>query len=242
MIRNLQIGTNLHYNYDSFIFDENFEILQHSGYRTNSILLYTDYKSNPDYDLDQDCIIADTRENRIKIQRYLTKQGYMRVSEVAGDLQELIEDIGYIDYSNVGELYELLNELDIPYSSNYDRIVSRGHSQGDYSVVLVDRVKMGNYDKARMRVWIDHVLWDSEIYGEIEISFQYTHNAVNITYNNIFDFRDYAKCTYELDSLDVDTIIKNINVPYKLSNNDLDEIKAALENIDYMDIKYPCTC
>jgi len=81
----------------------------------------------------RECIIEDSRENRVKIQRHLTKEGWRRVSEINGTLNELTDDISPVDYTNIDELEEVLDELGITYTSNYIRMSTRGYSQGGYA-------------------------------------------------------------------------------------------------------------
>ena len=251
-MRNLTIETELTYDYDdNFRFTENFEILRYSGYRETSISLYLDYGNlSNDYDMEQDCIIEDSRENRVKIKRHLTQQGWQRVSELFGNLDELCEDIGGVDYSNIEELYEVLDDIGIEYKSNYLRTATRGYSQGDCAAILINvaefKEKMGTeFDLDGMQKWFDHYFWDSPIHGEIEVHFEYTKNAVNYEYDETFDFNEFTLDEYDIDELDIDVMVNWIKnkVVHPLNEDELKEIKTALEKLDYTDIKSPrCGC
>jgi len=247
MIRDLQVEPNLAYITDSFNFEENFETLGYSGYRGTPLSLYVDYGNlSNEYDIEQHCMIEDTRENRVKIQRHLTKEGWKRVSEIEGILEELIDDIGGVDYSNIEELYEVLNELAIDYTSNYVRMRTLGYSQGDYAEILVNTVefreKMGvEFKEDKYQKWFDHYFWDSPIGGTIEVSFQYTRNGVNINVEEEFDFNEWTEDGYEVE-LSIEEMIEYMNVPYPLWADEKVELINALGKIDYTDVKYPCSC
>jgi len=250
-MRNLEITADLTYDYDnSFQFEENFKILRYSGYREHSISIYLDYGNlSSSYDLDQDCIIEDCRKNRVKIQRYLTQDGYHRVSDIEGSLTDLIDNIGGVDYTNIGELYEVLDDLGIEYTSNYLRTSTRGYCQGDYAEILVNTVeyeeKIGQpFELDAMQKWFDHYFWDSPIYGSIDIYFEYTKNAVNFIYENEFEFNEWCEDEYEADSVDTALIIRHINqnVKHPLSAADIEQIEKKLDDISYTDVKYPCSC
>jgi hypothetical protein len=246
MIRDLQIEPQLSYYTDSFNFEENFKILRYSGYRETSISLYIDYGNlSSEYDVEQDCIIEDTRENRVKIQRHLTKEGWRRVSEVEGTLDDLIDDIGNVDYSNIEELEEVLDELGISYTSNYVRMSTSGYSQGDYADILVNAKEFEKQSGCEFKPepyqkWFDHYFWDSTIGGTIEVSFQYTRNGVNIDVEEELDFNDWTKDEYEVD-LEVERMIDYLYLPYPLSDDEKVELINALGKIDYTDVKYPCS-
>ena len=248
MIRKLEIDTGLSYSSDGWAFDENFKILRYNDYRECSISLYIDYGNlSAEYDVDQDSMIKDTRENRVKIKRYLTRDGWKRVSDVVGELDELREDIGEVGYENIDELYTLLEHLNIDYESNYLRMSTRGYSQGDYAEILVNRAEfkkeMGtDFNPSDHQKWFDHYFWDSTIGGTINIAFEYTRNGVNIVIDDEIDFREFTNDEYDIDGLDIDGITSCLKVPYPLTPDEVVELKNALGKIDYTDIKYPCLC
>jgi hypothetical protein len=168
------------------------------------------------------------------------------VSEVEGTLEDLIEDIGGVDYSNIGELEEVLDELGIAYTSNYLRMSTRGYSQGDYAEILVNiaeykKIVGAEFEEDEYQKWFDHYFWDSPIYGTIEVSFQYTRNSVNLQVYEELHFDEYTNDRYEVN-LNIDEIIKSIETPYPLTGDEVSQLKEALGNIDYTDVKYPCAC
>ena len=251
MMRNLEITKDLQYYNDSFGFDENFVVLQHDGYRTMSITLYVEYGNlNNEYDVEEDCIIADTRENRVKIQRHLTKCGYIRVSDVFGTLEELRDEFDGVNYNNIGELYTLLEELGIEWESNYLRMETRGYSQGDYGVILINRyefeIKMGTpFRPEEMQKWFDHYYWDQPISGNIGVEFEYTASCGVTDYIDIeLDFIEYTDDEYDVDGLDVGAMMTAIlyECAYQMHDDEIAELRNQLELISYSDVKYPCSC
>ena len=251
-MRNLEIDTSLSYNYgDSFQFEENFKILEYSGYRKTSMSLYIDYGNlSSEYDIEQDCMIEDNRENRVKIQRWLTQQGYKVFSEVYGTVEEIIETLYDIDYNNIQEVYDVLSSIGVFYTTNYLRTSTSGYSQGDYANILInivefEKVMGAKFELDGMKKWFDHYFWDSEVSGTINVSFDYTQNAVNFTFDEEFDFREWCGDEYEADSVESEMIAlyiqKQVKVP--LPTDDIKMIAEKLDNIDYNDVSYPrCGC
>ena len=252
MLRELEIDADLEYYTDSFGFDENFKILRYSGFRETSISLWIDYGNLSDeYEVEQDCIIKDSRENRVKIKRHRTKDGDIRVSEVAGSLDELIDDIGGVNYENIEELEEMLDELGIDYTSNYLRIATRGYSQGDYAEILVNHVefeKMAGvkFEEDTYKKWFDHYCWDSPISGTIGVSFSFTgKGGVPITVEEEYDFIEYTDDEYDVNELDIGALLTAIlhNLPYQLNDEDTVQLRTALEKIKHQDVSYAsCGC
>ncbi len=252
MLRELEIDADLRYYPDSFGFDENFKILRHSGYRESSISLWIDYGNLSDeYEVEQDCVMKDTRENRVKIKRHLTQDGYVRVSEVEGSLDELIDDIGGVNYENIEELEEVLDELGIDYTSNYLRMSTRGYSQGDYAEILVNLVefkKMAGvkFKEDTYKKWFDHYFWDSPISGTIGVSFNFTgKGGVPITFEEEYDFNEYTDDEYDVDGLDIGVLLTAILYasPHQLNDEDIVQLRTALEKINYQDVSYgSCGC
>ena len=251
-MRKLEIDTDLQYSVgDSFGFDNNFNILRYSGHRECSISLYIDYGNlSSDYDVEQDCIIEDTRENRVKIQRAMTKEGWQRVSQVFGTLEELREDIGGVNYENIEELESQLDELGITHTSNYLRMSTSGYSQGDYAEVLINTKEFKDvigveFEEDTYQKWFDHYFWDSEICGEIGISFEYTgKGGVNVEFADTFDFREFTTDEYDMDGLEVDNILAVVKKsPHPIPSTDIAHLTEELNKLSYQDVTYPrCGC
>lgn len=250
-MRNLQVETDLHYFTDSWGFDENFKVLPYGSFSKTSICLYTNYGNNSDeYDIEQDCIIEDSKRNKTLIKRYLTKSGYYCHSELYGNLDELITDIGGVDYSNIDELEDVLDEIGIPHTSNYIRMSTRGYSQGDYAEILVnvaeyEKVGGGKFNSDGMQKWFDHYFWDSPIGGTIGISFDQTMNCVPFEFCEEFEFNEFTNDEYDVDGLEVEGLINYIKGEVKVPLNDeeIEELRVKLKRIDYTDVTYPrCGC
>ena len=248
MLRKLEIDSDLKYYNDTWAFSNNFNILRYRGYRECSISLYIDDGNlSSEYAVEQDCMIENSRENRVKIQRAMTKEGCQRVSQVVGTLEELRDDIGGVNYENIEELRSQLDELGITHTSNYLRMSTRGYSQGDYGEILVNVKEMkdeigSNFVENQYQKWFDHYFWDSPIGGTISIEFEYTRNSVNIEIADEIDFREFTNDEYDIDGLDIDGIIRCLKIPYSLTPDEVVELKNALGKIDYTDVTYPCSC
>ncbi|MCK5537562.1 MAG: hypothetical protein KAI79_12100 [Bacteroidales bacterium] len=246
-MRDLEIKTDLQYSTDNgFTFGENFKILRYNSIQSCSISLYIDYGNLDDYyDIEQDCIIEDSRENRVKIQRYITQQSYKVVSETFGTVEEIIEVLYNIDYNNIEELYSVLDDLGIDYTSNYLRTSTRGYSQGDYAEILINTVEYEKmvgvpFELDKMQKWFDHYFWDSTIYGTIEVSFVQTKDAVQFPFMEEFKFNEWCNDEYEADSLSVNLMVAHIaqTVKVPLSEDDIAQIKTELHKIDYNAVVY----
>ena len=251
MLRKLEIDSDLKYDSNtSFDFEENFNVLQYSSFRTTSISIFTSWGNlESDYDVEQDCIIENSRENRVKIQRFLTKEGWQRVSQIEGCISELMDDIGGVDYTNIDELTDVLDEIGISYTSNYLRMSTRGYSQGDYAEILINtadyKKEIGHdFFEADYQKWFDHYFWDSQIFGTINIAFEYTRNGVNVEYDDEFEFSEWTEDPYDMDGLNCEPIAIWIreNVAYPLTDDEVAQIMTELEKLDYTDVSYQCGC
>ena len=250
-MRKLKVTTDLRYCQDGFGFDDNFNVLRYSGYRECSISLYTDYGNlSGDWDLEQACIIKNTRENRVTIKRFLTCEKYAVVSELEGVVSELDEYIGGVNYENIEELHDLVSDLGIAYTTNYLRMSTRGYSQGDYAEILIntkefEKMAGCKFKEEDYQKWFDHYFWDSTIGGTINLSFEYTAlNGINCPVEQEFEFSEYTGDEYDIDELLVGNILTDLLYlcPYKMGDKDIAELRRELEQITYNDIKYPCAC
>lgn len=88
-------------------------------------------------------------------------------------------------------------------------------------------------------------MWDSEICGTINISFDYEvkretfGDSVIMKFDEEFEYVEWGNDTFEFD-LDIEGIIKCVN---RLTNNALNEneilqIRKHLESFDQSDVKY----
>ena len=154
---------------------------------------------------------------------------------------------------NMKDFVNNLADFGIEVTPKFDRYVSRGYSQGDACEIFVPhslRKVWGLDDNAEvltkdLQKQIDHYLWDSEIYGTIDISFEYEvkretfGDSVIMKFAEEFDYGEWSNDAFEFD-LDVDNILKCIN---RVTNNVLNEdeileIRKSLESLDQSDVKY----
>ena len=88
-------------------------------------------------------------------------------------------------------------------------------------------------------------MWDAEIYGTIDISFEYEvkretfGDSIIMQFAEEFEYAEWSNDTFEFD-LDVDNILKCINsVTYNVLNEDeILEIRKSLESLDQSDVEY----
>lgn len=250
-MKNLAIETDLKYDTDTqFEFDENFKVLRYSGFRTTSTSLWTNYGNLSDeYRPEEDCIVEESRYNRIVLLRYLVKEymfSYLDWKDVS--VREMMDELPS-GYEDIDETYEELDSLGIAYTSNYVRMSTSGYAQGDFATILVNTAefkKMAGveFDEDTYQKYFDHLFWDSRIYGDVAVSFDYYHNCVPYRYEHVFEeYYEIADDEYEAD-INPETIISHIEreILYPLSSESRAEIVLDLKSINYEDVRYPCSC
>ena len=88
-------------------------------------------------------------------------------------------------------------------------------------------------------------MWDSEIYGTVDISFEYEvkretfGDSIIMKFAEEFDYGEWSNDIFEFD-LDVDNILNYINrvTNNVLSGDEILEIRKSLESLDQSDVKY----
>lgn len=150
-------------------FEENIEILQHSGYKTNCIAFYHGQGEVMPDDITftiegkksdmQNALIEyfDPTWIDIKEIKRLNK------AECINDILELIEHVTLLNWHDVQEELSPYN-LKVKPSHNILSYETRGYSQGDYALVYY---VVGDYEPTH--IWIDHLFWDCPISGMITI-------------------------------------------------------------------------
>ena len=127
------------------------------------------------------------------------------------------------------------------------------YSQGDACEILVPhslRKVWGLADDVEvltkdLQKEIDNYLWDAEIYGTLDISFEYEvrretfGDSIIMKFAEEFEYGEWSNDAFEFD-LDVDNILKCIN---RVTNNALNEdeileIRKSLESLDQSDVEY----
>lgn len=159
-------------------FEDNFKILQHSGYRTSSVLYYIDNGNVVDDDKIKFLVKGD-KAAKIK---YLVEQTSFEAEEIETWDDDTI-DTEILGYENDVNLinYALDNMPDTPsgleFVPNKNLVVigSCGYSQGDYSTIIycpddLEKAWGNKPDEKDIQKMVNHYLWDSPIYACFEIN------------------------------------------------------------------------
>ena len=248
-MKNLQINTNFSYSQDNYYCEENIKHLRKDTY------IYVDWGNvaMPESLEDLFEILPQNNKKRKLIQ--FLKDGYYTPSYE--DFTSFENVVAYIfgDYSieTMKDFVRNLADFGIEVTPKFDRYVSRGYSQADACEIFVPhslRKVWGLADDAEvldkdLQKQIDHYLWDSEIYGTIDISFEYEvkretfGDSIIMKFAEEFEYGEWGNAAFEFD-LDVDNILKCINIKTGiiLNEDEILEIRKSLESLDQSDVKY----
>ena len=248
-MKNLQITANFGYSDDNYCYQENIKHLRKDTY------IYVDWGNvaMPESLEDLFEILPQNNKKRKLIQ--FLKDGYYTPNYE--DFKTFEDVVGYIfnEYSieTMKDFVNNLADFGIEVTPKFDRYISRGYSQGDAVEIFVPhslRKVWGLDDNAEvldkaLQKQIDHYLWDSEIYGTFNISFEYEvkretfGDSVIMKFDEEFEYGEWGNDAFDFD-LDIEGIIKCIN---RLTNNALNEngilqIRENLGSLDQSDVKY----
>ncbi len=249
-MKNLQINTNFGYSQDNYCCQENIKHLRGDTY------IYVDWGNvaMPESLEDLFEILPQNNKKRKLIQFIKEYSHYSPTYSNFDCIENVIYDI--FDMYNLDEIKDFVRnliEFGIEVTPKFDRYVSRGYSQGDACEIFVPhslRKVWGLADDVEvltkdLQKQIDHYLWDAEIYGTLDISFEYEvkretfGDSIIMKFDEEFEYVEWGNDSYEFD-LDIEGIIKCIN---RLTNNALNEneilqIRKHLESFDQSDVKY----
>ena len=244
-MKNLQIETDLHYSTgDSWDFDENFKVIEEPAYRTHGLYFYTGFGNEEFMDMDdlksidpETTLKHDLLEYALSVDwNYYTKTEVRSMNK--DELIELIQGNSDFDYMDLHEVEKEMSEANIGIMlDKYDIEKSYGYNDVMQYVIKTE------YNTPETRKYIDNICWNSRIFGTINVSFSHTKNAVNYEFNEEFEFNEVCEDEYEAD-LNVDHIIRQINreVLIPLRDDECEQIRIKLRDVDYTDVKYPCAC
>ncbi len=248
-MKNLQINTNFGYSQDNYCCQENIKHLRGDTY------IYVDWGNvaMPESLEDLFEILPQNNKKRKLIQ--FIKDGYYTPNyEDFTSFENVVCHI-FDEYSikTMKDFVRNLAEFGIEVTPKFDRYISRGYYQGYVCEILVPhslREVWGLADDAEvltkdLQKQIDHYLWDSKIYGTINIRFEYEvkretfGDSVIMKFAEEFDYCEWSNDAFEFD-LDVDNILKCIN---RVTNNILNgdeilEIRESLESLDQSGVNY----
>ena len=248
-MKNLQITANFGYSDDNYCYQENIKHLRKDTY------IYVDWGNvaMPESLEDLFEILPQNNKKRKLIQ--FLKDGYYTPNyEDFKTFEGVVESI-FNEYSieTMKDFVNNLADFGIEVTPKFDHYISRGYSQGDACEIFVPhslRKVWGLDDNAEvltrnLQKQIDHYLWDSEIYGTFNISFEYEvkretfGDSVIMKFDEEFEYGEWSNDAFDFD-LDIEGIIKCIN---RLTNNALNEngilqIRENLGSLDQSDVKY----
>jgi hypothetical protein len=171
-------------------FDENFQVLQHSGYRTSTIAYYIDNGNDKDSD---DITFTVKGDDKAAIV-WLQKQGYQAEDFATVDngrdeiLNTLTPSLLTYEAINASDLDG--SGLEIVPSKALNRIYITGYSQGDYAEVLYcpDDLKAawGNEpNEKQLKEIFTHYFYDAPIYASFKV------NDEEYFYHDMPDYNEY---------------------------------------------------
>lgn len=249
-MKNLQITTDFGYSQDNYYYQENIKHLR------KDTCIYVDWGNvaMPESLEDLFEILPQNNKKRKLIQFLREYSNYYLSYEDFTSFENVVGHI-FNEYS-LSDMKDFVNNLadfGIEVTPKFDRYVSRGYSQGDAAEIFVPHSLIEVWGLKENDVFlgkdlqkqIDHYLWDAEIYGTIDISFEYEvrretfGDSVTMKFAEEFDYGEWSNDAFEFD-LDIEGIIKCIN---RLTNNALNEneilqIRKHLESLDQSDVKY----
>lgn len=177
-------GTNIEIDvsYDSHLsriyFEESIEVIQHSGYRTNTIAYYTDC-GNVEASKHISFEIVATDEAKAA---YLEFEGYDLSPNSGNDSAQydaLIFDsygerITLLNYEDFNREFAQYN-IQIKPDRTIEKIITLGYSQGDYAEVYYCPDDLsGAWGKeptqAELQTIIDRLFWDQPIFARVTIN------------------------------------------------------------------------
>lgn len=249
-MKNLQITANFGYSDDNYCCQENIEHLRKDTY------VYVDWGNvaMPESLEDLFEILPQNNKKRKLIQFLKEYSNYYPNYE---DFKTFEDVVGHIfnEYS-IETMKDFVDDLDkfgIEVTPKFEHYISSGYSQGDAVEIFVPhslRKVWGLADDTEvltkdLQKQIDHYLWDSEIYGTFNISFEYEvrretfGDSVIMKFDEKFEYSEWGNDAFEFD-LDIERIIKCINrvTANALNENDIVQIRKHLESLDQDDVKY----
>lgn len=249
-MKNLQINTNFGYSDDNYCYQENIKHLRKDTY------IYVDWGNvaMPESLEDLFEILPQNNKKRKLIQFLREYSNYYPSYEDFTSFENVVCHI-FNEYSieTMKDFVNNLTDFGIEITPKFDRYISRGYSQGDACEIFVPhslRKVWGLADDAEvltkdLQKQIDHYLWDAEIYGTLDVSFEYEvkretfGDSVIMKFAEEFDYCEWSNDAFEFD-LDVDNILKCINriTNNVLSGDEILEIRKSLESLDQSDVKY----
>lgn len=175
-------------------FDENIEVIQHSGYSNTSIGYYIDNGNVPGADEIKFTVKGTTKAIIESAKKYtyaysdLVAADGKELEDIKAEIVAVFEDINLINYAM--DKLPKIEGLEIMPNKNLIVLTSRGYSQGNYAKVIYcpeDLEKCwGNMPTQKsIQKMVDHYYWDSPIYARFKI------NGTEYAYEDTPFYDDY---------------------------------------------------
>ena len=248
-MENLRVTTSLGYYQDDYNFKENIKHL-----RGDTYYYYADWGNLAITGL-EDLFDLSNNKKRKLIQFIKEYSNYYPEYSRYNNLENVIAEV--FDMYTLESIKDFVYDLEkfgIEVTPKFERHVSRGYSQGDCIEVFIPHkvadiwgVSLENFIEniCTLETDIDHWCWDSEISGQINISFSYEvkresfGDSIIIEFIEEFEYQEWGTDNYEFE-LHIDGIIKCIDRKCmgNVGAESLEMIRKKLQAIDYNDIKY----
>jgi len=161
-------------------FKENFEILQHSGYRTSTVAYYIDNGNVKGAD-DIEFTIEGERGEKERFYLYYVSGNSEGLKDWTDDeLNESILDaceerVTLVNMDDFSKVMLKDFKLTLRASKNIEKLVTRGYSQGDYATVYycpndLEAVWGNAVKESELQDIFDRLFWDAPIYARINVN------------------------------------------------------------------------
>ena len=248
-MKNLQINTNFGYSQDNYYCQENIKHLRKDTY------IYVDWGNvaMPESLEDLFEILPQNNKKRKLIQFLREYSNYLNYEDFTSFENVVCHIFDEYSIETMKDFVDNLTDFGIEVTPKFNRYISRGYPQGDVCEIFVPhsiRKVWGLADDVEvltkdLQKQIDHYLWDSEIYGALNIRFEYEvkretfGDSIIMKFAEEFEYDEWSNDAFEFD-LDVDNILKCINrvTNNVLSEDEILEIRKSLESLDQSDVKY----
>lgn len=180
------------------LFSESFKILQHSGYGTNTIAIYTDcgnfsddfsFSNSNEYIFTKADLVQAMKKSGLWDQETARYKGYNLYKDSKALLIEFAEE-------QCGGSLDFADFLQENFTAKYETIVTRGYCQGDYAEVIIPSKTVLELEKQCGKTftdiesewlsdYIDNLFWDSPVWARLEVNDQelYLDELIEDSYN-----------------------------------------------------------
>lgn len=197
------------------LFAESFKVIQHAGYRTNTVAVYTDcgnfsdefsFSDSNEYSFTKAELIAAMKKSGIWDQETARYKGYNLYKDSKALLLEFAEE-------QCGGSADFADFLQENFTAKYETIVTRGYCQGDYAEVIIPSKTIAELEMqcgkplqsitdSWLSDYIDNLFWDAPVWARLEVNNEevYLDELIEDVYNYDKDrLLEKFKTTYNLE-------------------------------------------